>query len=105
MLEKLGPDVYLTFDSDFLDPSIMPSVGTPEPGGFLWYETLDFLKELAGKKNLVGFDLVELCPVPGLAAPDFLAAKLVYKIMGYIVAKKGEITGDTSSKLKKPSSK
>ena len=105
VLEKLGPDVYLTFDSDFLDPSIMPSVGTPEPGGFLWYETLNLLKELVSKKNLVGFDLVELCPVPGLAAPDFLAAKLIYKIIGYIVAKKGEVAGEASLKLKKQSSK
>jgi agmatinase len=87
VINKLGTDVYLTFDLDVLDPSIMPAVGTPEPGGFLWYETLDFLKELVKKKNLVGFDLVELCPIPGLVAPDFLAAKLIYKIIGYIVDK------------------
>jgi agmatinase len=87
VINKLGSDVYLTFDLDVLDPSIMPAVGTPEPGGFLWYETLDFLKELVEKKNLVGFDLVELCPIPGLVAPDFLAAKLIYKIIGYIVSK------------------
>ena len=105
VLEKLGPDVYLTLDLDFLDPSIMPSVGTPEPGGLLWYETLDFLKELVNRKNVVGFDVVELCPVPGLAAPDFLAAKLIYKIITYVVAKKGKAAGKGSSKLRKQNSK
>jgi agmatinase len=77
----------LTLDLDVLDPSIMPAVGTPEPGGPLWNETLDFLNELVREKNLVGFDLVELCPIPGIAAPDFLAARLVYKIIGYMVNK------------------
>jgi len=87
VIDKLGSDVYLTFDLDVFDPSIMPSVGTPEPGGLLWYETLDFLKELVYKRNLVGFDVVELCPIPGLVAPDFLAAKLIYKIIGHMVSK------------------
>lgn len=105
VLDRLGPDVYLTFDLDFLDPSIMPSVGTPEPGGFLWYETLDFLKELVSRKNVVGFDLVELCPVSGLVAPDFLAAKLIYRIIGYMVAKTQKTDGEKSSKLKKQNSK
>ncbi len=88
VLDRLGRDVYLTFDLDVLDPSIMPAVGTPEPGGLLWYETLGFLKELVSEKNLVGFDLVELCPIPGLVAPDFLAARLIYKIITYMVDKK-----------------
>lgn len=87
VVDKLCSDVYLTFDLDVFDPSIMPAVGTPEPGGILWYETLDFLKELVEKKNLVGFDVVELCPIPGMVAPDFLTAKLIYKIIGYIVKK------------------
>ncbi len=90
VLEKLGPDVYLTLDLDFFDPSIMPAVGTPEPGGLLWYETLDFLKDLVRKKNLVGFDVVELCPIPGFVAPDFLVAKLIYKIITYMVHKRRE---------------
>ncbi|MCJ7496949.1 MAG: agmatinase [candidate division Zixibacteria bacterium] len=85
VLSSLSDEVYLTFDLDFLDPSIMPSVGTPEPGGFLWYETLDFLKTLTLKKKIVGFDIVELCPQPGNVAPDFLTAKLIYKLIGYIV--------------------
>jgi len=84
VLSSLSGKVYLTFDLDFLDPSIMPSVGTPEPGGLLWYETLDFLKTLTLKKKIVGFDVVELCPQPGNIAPDFLAAKLIYKLIGYI---------------------
>ncbi len=105
VLDKLGSDVYLTFDLDMFDPSIMPAVGTPEPGGLLWYETLDFLKELTYEKNLVGFDVVELCPIPGLVAPDFLAAKLIYKIIGYIVEKAQKLAGDASSKLKKRNSK
>ncbi len=94
VMDKLNPDVYLTFDLDVLDPSIMPAVGTPEPGGLLWYETLDFLKELIQKKNVVGFDVVELCPIPGMVAPDFLAAKLIYKIIGYLVNKECRIRGE-----------
>lgn len=85
IIDSLSDNVYLTFDLDFLDPSIMPSVGTPEPGGFLWYETLDFLKTLSQRKKIVGFDIVELCPQPGNIAPDFLAAKLIYKLIGYII--------------------
>jgi agmatinase len=88
VLEKLGPDVYLTLDLDVLDPSIMPAVGTPEPGGLLWHETLDFLKKLVDRKNIVGFDVVELCPIPGFVAPDFLAARLIYKIITYMVDKR-----------------
>lgn len=81
----LSEEVYLTLDLDFFDPSIMPAVGTPEPGGFLWDETLKFLKKLSLKKKIVGFDMVELCPLPGNVVSDFLAAKLIYKIMGYIL--------------------
>lgn len=91
ILNKLSENIYLTIDLDFLDPSIMPSVGTPEPGGVLWYQTLDLLKKVAEKKNIVGFDCVELCPIPGLVAPDFLAARLVYKIICYIVGKEQRV--------------
>ena len=86
-ISLLSEEVYLTLDLDFLDPSIMPAVGTPEPGGLLWYPTLAFLKKLAKQKKIVGFDVVELAPLPGMAAPDFLAAKLIYKLMGYIIAR------------------
>lgn len=76
-------NVYITIDLDVFDPSIMPSTGTPEPGGLLWYETLELLEETFRKKNVVGFDVVELCPNEHNKAPNFLAAKLVYKMIGY----------------------
>ena len=85
---KLSKNVYLTFDLDALDPSIMPSVGTPEPGGLLWHETISFIDEISKHVNIVGADVVELMPIPGLHAPDFLAAKLVYEITKAILAKK-----------------
>ncbi len=84
VISSLSPHVYLTLDLDVLDPGIMPSVGTPEPGGLGWYETLAFLRRLTRKKKIVGFDFMELSPQPGNIAPDFLAAKLVYKLLGYI---------------------
>lgn len=85
IIATLKENVYLTFDLDGLDPSIMPSTGTPEPGGLGWYETLNLIKEVAKQRKIIGADVVELDPIPGLAAPDFLAAKLVYKIISYIV--------------------
>lgn len=84
ILSVLKEKVYLTFDLDVLDPSIMPSTGTPEPGGLGWYEVLNFIKQVAKKKKIIGADVVELDPIPGLVAPDFLAAKLVYKIINYV---------------------
>ncbi len=82
ILDALSPNVYVTIDVDFLDPSIMPSTGTPEPGGFFWYETLLLLRRVFAERNVVGLDVVELSPLPGLAHPDFLAAKLIYKLIG-----------------------
>ncbi len=82
-IDILSENVYLTIDVDFFDPSIMPATGTPEPGGFLWNETLAFLKEVFKTKNVVGMDVVELSPQPGLVHPDFLAAKLIYKLLAY----------------------
>ncbi len=82
-VSKLSGKVYLTFDLDAFDPSIMPSTGTPEPGGLLWYETLAFLKMVFEKKDVIGFDVVELCPNEMNKAPDFLAAKLIYKLLSY----------------------
>jgi agmatinase len=89
LLNGLTNNVYLTLDLDVLDPAIMPSVGTPEPGGLGWYETLSFLKKLSEKKRIVAFDVVELAPQPATIAPDFLAAKLTYRIMGYIAQSRG----------------
>lgn len=85
---SLSENVYLTIDMDVFDPSMIPAVGTPEPGGMGWYEALDLLKEVAKDKKIVGFDVVELCPTKGQIASDFFAAKLIYRILGYIFNKK-----------------
>ena len=77
---KLTKNVYITIDLDVFDPSIMPSTGTPEPGGLSWYEVIDLLENISKKKNIIGFDVVELCPSKNVA-PDFLAAKLIYKLL------------------------
>ncbi|MBI2041674.1 MAG: agmatinase [Candidatus Nealsonbacteria bacterium] len=84
IISSLKDKVYLTFDLDALDPSIMPSTGTPEPGGLGWYEALNLIKKISEKKKIIGADVVELDPMPGFHAPDFLAAKLVYKIINYV---------------------
>lgn len=76
-------NVYISVDLDVFDPSIMPSTGTPEPGGLQWYDTLELLEETFKKRNVVGFDVVELCPNKNNKAPNFLAAKLIYKMIGY----------------------
>lgn len=81
----LGSTVYLTIDLDVLDPSIMPSTGTPEPGGLRWDDLLWFVRSLTRGRRVVGFDLMELAPIPGLRAPDFLAAKLLNKVLGYVM--------------------
>ncbi|MGB3150024.1 MAG: agmatinase [Maribacter sp.] len=83
VVEALTDNVLITFDLDALDPSIMPSTGTPEPGGLFWYETLAFLKQVFEEKNVVGFDMVELCPSTTDKSSDFLAAKLYYKMLSY----------------------
>lgn len=83
VIEALGDNVFITFDLDAFDPSIMPSTGTPEPGGLFWYETLEFLKRVFDERNVVGFDIVELCPDENEKSSDFLAAKLYYKMLSY----------------------
>lgn len=82
-IDQMTDNVFITFDLDAFDPSILPSTGTPEPGGLLWYETLDFLKQVFADKNVVGFDIVELCPNDVDKSSDFLAAKLYYKMLSY----------------------
>ena len=82
-IDQMTDNVFITFDLDALDPSIMPSTGTPEPGGLLYYETLEFLKQVFEEKNVVGFDIVELCPNENDKSSDFLAAKLYYKMLSY----------------------
>lgn len=83
VVNSLGENVYITIDLDAFDPSIMPSTGTPEPGGLLWNETIDLLKMVFKRCNVVGFDINELAPQEGNNAPDFMAAKLLYKILSY----------------------
>ncbi len=81
--ERLSKHTYVTIDLDALDPSEMPAVGTPEPGGLHWYQLLDLFREICRRTTIVGMDVVELCPMPGQVRADFLAAKLVYKMIGY----------------------
>jgi agmatinase len=81
--ERLSPHTYVTIDLDAIDPGEMPAVGTPEPGGLHWYELLDLFREICCRTTIVGMDVVELCPMPGQTRADFLAAKLVYKMIGY----------------------
>jgi len=81
---SLSEHVYITIDLDVFDPSTVPAVGTPEPGGLGWYEVTDFLKGVAKDKKIVGFDIVELCPIKGNITSDFLAAKLLYRLLGYV---------------------
>lgn len=82
-LNMITDPVYITFDLDAFDPSIMPATGTPEPGGLNWNTTIQYLKKVFDEKNVVGFDIVELAPIDGLHAPNFLAAKLYYKMLSY----------------------
>lgn len=86
-IEKLSENVYITIDLDVFDPSLIPSTGTPEPGGPDYFEVMHFLREVAGKRNVVGFDVVELCPSQSNKAPDFIAAKIIYQLLSYIFAR------------------
>ncbi|MCB7128708.1 MAG: agmatinase [Candidatus Brocadiales bacterium] len=91
VVERVSDEVYVTVDLDGLDPSIMPSTGTPEPGGLGWYEVLRLLRKISEKSRIVGFDVTELCPEADNTAPDFLAARLVYKLATYtLTSKKGK---------------
>ncbi len=83
LLELLPRKIYLTFDIDFFDPSLVPATGTPEPGGGFWYPTLRLLRKVFETREVVACDLVELAPIGGQPASDFLAAKLVYKLIAY----------------------
>ena len=82
-LAALTDDVYVTFDVDFFDPSLMPATGTPEPGGGHWHDTLQFLGKVFEERNVVGMDVVELAPIAGFHAPDFVVARLVHRCFGY----------------------
>lgn len=86
-LSRITDNVFITIDLDVFDSSIMPSTGTPEPGGLNWYQVIDFIKLVIKNKNVVGFDIMELCPNDINRGPDFLAAKLYYKILSYVFNK------------------
>lgn len=83
-IDRLTPNVYVTIDLDGLDPSIMPAVGTPEPGGLSYEEVLTLLRRVTLRRNVVGADVVELAPIGGMHSPDFIAARLTYKLISYI---------------------
>ncbi len=83
IMAHLTSRVYVTIDLDVFDPGVMPAVGTPEPGGLHWYEVLELLRLVSRKRQIVGADIMELCPQPGNIAPDFFAAKLAYKLISY----------------------
>jgi len=82
-IDKLTENVYITIDLDVFDPSIMPSTGTPEPGGPAYFELLHFIRDVIKNRNVVGFDVVELCPSASNKSPDFIAAKIIYQLLSY----------------------
>lgn len=83
VMETLGDDVYITFDVDGFDPALVPATGTPEPGGLQWYPVMKLLRRVFAERHVVAADVVELAPIAGYHAADFLVAKLVYKMIGY----------------------
>jgi agmatinase len=83
-VDSLTEDVYLTIDVDGFDPSLIPTTGTPEPGGLMWYDVVWLIKKAAEKRRIVGMDVTELSTAPGNNSPSFLTAKLIYKTLGYI---------------------
>ena len=83
-LSVLPDNLYISIDLDVMDPGEMPAVANPEPGGLRWYDIVDCLERVISKKTVVGFDVVELCPIPGNPTPDFIAAKLIYRSIGLI---------------------
>ena len=87
LLASMTDNVYITIDADGFDPSIMPAVGTAEPNGLLWNETLDLLRTVCKERNVVGFDIVECAPIEGSILSEYTLAKLAYRLMGYIFVK------------------
>jgi len=90
IVKALTRDVYITIDLDVFDPSVMPSTGTPEPGGLGWYHLFGLLGPVIKAKNVVGIDVTELLPNPANKAPDFLAAKLIYRILSMVFTQREE---------------
>ena len=104
-IDLMTENVFLTIDLDAFDPSIMPSTGTPEPGGLFWYETLEFIHKIFKEKNVVGFDIVELCPNEKEKSSDFLAAKLYYKMLSYKFDNADDDDYDDMQGYKEPNNK
>lgn len=107
ILSALGEQVYVTFDLDGLDPSLLPATGTPEPGGLDWYEAVDLLRAVAERSRIVGFDVVELSPLPGHVASDFLAARLTYRLIGLALghAAGASVGGASAAARRSPSTR
>lgn len=99
ILTNLTKNVYITFDFSVFDSGVMPSCSNPEPGGLNWEQVTDILKNICAFKDVVGMDFVELSPIPGLNAPDFLAAKLIYKTIGYTFARQLGVIEENESVL------
>jgi agmatinase len=93
VLSALTGTVYVTFDLDAFDPAVVPATGTPEPGGLDWYEAVDLLRAVSEHSRIVGFDVVELAPIPGQVASDFLAARLAYRLIGFALVSRGAAGG------------
>lgn len=89
VLSTLSPNVFVTFDLDVLDPGTLPATGTPEPGGLDWFEAVDLLQAVAARSRIVGFDVVELAPIPGQVASEFIAARLTYRLIGLALSSRG----------------
>jgi len=83
-MADLPERIYITFDLDGLDPSVVPGTGTPEPGGLGWWDALALLRRACTERSVVGFDIVELLPEPPSRVSDFAAARLIFKILGYL---------------------
>ena len=84
IIEACAENVYVTLDSDVMDPSVIPATGTPEPGGVTWEQMEALWTRLAEERNVVGVDMSELAPIPGISFPEFTAAKLLYRIIGHV---------------------
>ena len=84
ILRELTDTVYMTLDVDGFDPAVMPGTGTPQPGGFMWHEALKLFKAICAKKKIVGIDVMEVAPVKGSNITELAAAKLIYRLMGYL---------------------
>jgi agmatinase len=94
VFEHLGDPVYLSLDLDVFDPSVLPAVGCPEPGGLSWWEVDRLLRDVAARRRIVGVDVSELAPMGSMAWCDFFAARLIYRLIGYVCGDRSSSSGD-----------